>query len=164
MFVRTYVLRVLLIDGGAVKKLAHSSTRKNKRNHLEPHIQTSATKSRCLKDTISFSTSPICTKRMLRREKAVRHVQDFFQGKCLIQVRHLRHKKDLRDVLQRVLPELFSPAAGFTAHASTRFWRVLAARAYLHVPFQLASTPGFHATPLPEGNPCNVSSSERCNL
>ena len=59
------------------KNLAHS-TRKNKCSHLEPHFRTWATKSRCLEDTISFSTSPICTKRMLGREMAVRHVWDIF--------------------------------------------------------------------------------------
>ena len=50
-------VRVLLIDGGAVKKNLAHSRRKNKSNHLEPHFQTSATKSRCLEDTIFFHFS-----------------------------------------------------------------------------------------------------------
>ena len=67
---------------------------------------------------------------MLGREKAVRHVEDIFKGKSLIQVRHLRHRKALKtNVLKRVLPDFFSPAAGITTHVLTRFWRVLAARA-----------------------------------
>ena len=49
---------ILLIDGSVRKNLAHG-TRKNKFNHLERHFQTSATKSRWLEDTISFSTSLI---------------------------------------------------------------------------------------------------------
>ena len=41
--VSTYI-RVLLVDGGAVKKmLGHSSTRKNKSNDLASHFPTSAT-------------------------------------------------------------------------------------------------------------------------
>ena len=56
------------------KKMLTHSTRKNKSNHLEPHFQTSATKSWCLEDIIYFPTSSTYTKRMLGREKVARHV------------------------------------------------------------------------------------------
>ena len=58
---RTY--RVLLIDGGAVKKILRHSTRKNKSNDLEPHFRTSATKSRCLlvEDTKTAVALPHCS-------------------------------------------------------------------------------------------------------
>ena len=78
---------------------------------------------------IFFRFSNICTKRMLGREKSVRHVSDIFKGACLILVRHLRQSLKT-NVFKRVLFKKQSPAAGFTAHDSTRFWRVLAARAY----------------------------------
>ena len=39
---------VLHIDGGAVQKILDQSTRENNSDDLEPRLQTSATKSRCL--------------------------------------------------------------------------------------------------------------------
>ena len=74
-----------------------------------------------------FSTSLICTKHMLGREKAVRHV--YFQGKCLIQLRHLRHQKVLKtNVLNYVLLEKKSPAAGFTPFMACLSRQALAQR------------------------------------
>ena len=72
-----------LIDGGALKKYLPHSTRKNS-NHLEPRFQSSATKSRCLEDKISFSTSLICTKHMLGRAKTVKtRLETFLKGNAL---------------------------------------------------------------------------------
>ena len=54
-------VRVLLIDGGAVKKIVGRITRNNESNDLEPHFPTSATKSRCLEDTKIAVALPHCS-------------------------------------------------------------------------------------------------------
>ena len=68
----SYVRVLLFIDGGAAKKLDHTTSRelkknlttavytgKNKSDHRKTHFLTSATKARCLEDlSISFSNAP----------------------------------------------------------------------------------------------------------
>ena len=54
-------VRVLLIDGGAVKKTLGHSTKESKSNNLEPHFPTSATKSRSLEDTKTAVALPHCS-------------------------------------------------------------------------------------------------------
>ena len=54
-------IRVLFIDGGAVKRTLGHSTRENKSNNLEPHLPTSATTSRSLEDTETAVALPQCS-------------------------------------------------------------------------------------------------------
>ena len=60
-FFQYWYVRVLLIDGGAVKQTLGHSTRENKSNNLEPHFPTPATKSRSLEDTKTAVALPHCS-------------------------------------------------------------------------------------------------------
>ena len=60
-YVRISYARLLLIDGGTVKKVLGHSTSTNKSNDLEPHFPTSATKPRCLEDTTTAAALPQCS-------------------------------------------------------------------------------------------------------